>query len=622
MIQQRWKVIIPVTLALALSGCDKLSATFTPAAERINKAFPLPDDVALTITRFTESAVQNGDQAAAKERIERMMQVRALTCTSAINIGRFDSPEDIRRKPVDADCFKKQDAEIGDWVSLQRIAALLSKPPLFALTELGQFRALPSYEETTAGIIASAQSNVALVRGSRGSFTAIRLPDGKSIQTIREQRFNWNATALSPNGRVLIAQGETGRSVKAYDIETGALIWNSDQYTALLSWLPKSKALVMARGGTEPSAVVLSLETGKLTPYTASIRTPRWSLEVPGGSDRQLVGGDSGVALMDHAKEADGSIVSTQVQFWPVTRSMSSGKPFLMSNGTKLLYASYPGLGWLNMTTGQSGYLDMNLLRATDFAQISDTSLIFSVPKRDAPYQREGRVLDVEKMTVAPVLNSGNNFGAIQPLAPRVGFMQTGNVASVGDKVETGEPIGLEQAISAANLEVQLAKLQQVQAQTQAQVQAQAQARLEASAPTPMLTNVPANAQVEVIGVYESKFGMHGAGRARTSGPVRVTVAPSPTPLVLVLASYEPVRWFVDNSSNRKISAILVSGVHESGVTGARGAQVIQIGSKYAYKLNTPEYRDLKASVAQYVSNPIRTFQGTYSGEMFTVSGP
>lgn len=235
MIQQRWKVIIPATLALALSGCDKLSATFTPAAERINKAFPLPDDVALTITRFTESAVKNGDQAAAKERIERMMQVRALTCTSAINIGRFDSPEDIRRKPVDVDCFKKQDAEIGDWVSLQRIAALLSKSPLFALTELGQFRALPSYEETTVGIIASAQSNVALVRGSRGSFTAIRLPDGKSIQTIREQRFNWNATALSPNGRVLIAQGETGRSVKAYDIETGALIWNSDQYTAMLS---------------------------------------------------------------------------------------------------------------------------------------------------------------------------------------------------------------------------------------------------------------------------------------------------------------------------------------------------------------------------------------------------
>ncbi|MDM0109694.1 WD40 repeat domain-containing protein [Variovorax sp. J22R24] len=609
MIHARWKAIVIAALALVLSGCDKLSATLTPAAERITKAFPLADDVALATSRFIESAAREGGQAAAKDRIERMMQVRALACTSAISIGRFDSPEDIRRKPVDADCLRKQDADIGEWIGFQRIAALLLKPPLAPLAELGALRTLPSYEETTIGIITSAQSSVALLQGSQGGITAVRLPDGKAFQTIRGMRFNQNAIALSPNGRVMIAQADTGRSIKAYDIESGALVWSSDQYRSLVSWLPESGALVMTRGGTESGTVLLNLVTGKSTPYTAAIRSPSWAIAVPGGPDRRLVGGDSGVALMDHIKEAaDGGILATQVQFWPTTRPVSSGRPFLMNNGTKLVYVSYPGLGWLDLATGQSGYVDMGPLRAGNYAQISDTALLYTTPKPGASYQGEGRVLDVERMTVAPVLNYEHNLGSILPLSPRVGFMRRGNFVSVGSKVEVGESTDLQQAIAAANLEVQLAKLQQ------------AQTRQEGPGPAAMLTHVPPNAQVDAIGVYESKAGVHGAGAGRTAGPVRVTVMPSSTPLVLVLASYEPVRWMIENPGNRKISAVLVSGYHDSTVFGAGGAQVLKIGAGYAYKIDSPEYRELKASVARYVSNPIRIFQGTYSGQTFTVT--
>ena len=249
MSQQHWKVILPIALAITLAGCDKLSATFTPAVERVSKAFPLSDEVTLAVNRYIESPAQAVDKATAKDRIEKMMQVRALTCTSSINIGRFESPEDIRRKPVDADCFKKQDTEIREWIGFQQIAALLLKPPLVPLAPIGATRALPSYGESTVGIVTSAQSNVALAQGDRGLITVFRLPDGKPIQSISEQGFNSNAIELSPNGRVLIAQDRNGRSIKAYNTESGDLLWKSDQYRSLISWLPQAKGLVMSRDG-------------------------------------------------------------------------------------------------------------------------------------------------------------------------------------------------------------------------------------------------------------------------------------------------------------------------------------------------------------------------------------
>ena len=65
-----------------------------------------------------------------------------------------------------------------------------------------------------------------------------------------------------------------------------------------------------------------------------------------------------------------------------------------------------------------------------------------------------------------------------------------------------------------------------------------AQAKTDFASPTAMLINVPSNAQVDVIGLYESQTGVHGVGIPRLAGSVRVTVTPSSTPPVLVLSSY------------------------------------------------------------------------------------
>jgi hypothetical protein len=68
------------------------------------------------------------------------------------------------------------------------------------------------------------------------------------------------------------------------------------------------------------------------------------------------------------------------------------------------------------------------------------------------------------------------------------------------------------------------------------------------------------------------------------------------------------------------VSAVLLSGYHESSVFGADDAQVLRIGSNHAYKIDSPDYMTLKKNVARYVGNPVRTFQGAYSAQSFTVT--
>jgi hypothetical protein len=146
-------------------------------------------------------------------------------------------------------------------------------------------------------------------------------------------------------------------------------------------------------------------------------------------------------------------------------------------------------------------------------------------------------------------------------------------------------------------------------------------ARVTPNAPAPpaarLAVPVPPDADVSIVGVYEP-----ASRSARTTGPrepgvVTVHVAADSVPLVLVLSSYEAVSWRVNNQG-RPISAVLLSSYQPSTVTGIE-AQTSVIGRQHAYKVDTPEYNALKAQLAAYTSNPVRLFQGAYSGSAFTV---
>src|SRR5688572_26408310 len=115
-----------LAIVVCLAGCDMVKAGYTPAAEKINEAFPLPDEVQVARTRLL--AALEGDKTAQQRvgsQLDKLMELRALTCTALTPAGRFDTPAKIKAKVTDTACFTTQDAALEEWVGMQRVALAL-----------------------------------------------------------------------------------------------------------------------------------------------------------------------------------------------------------------------------------------------------------------------------------------------------------------------------------------------------------------------------------------------------------------------------------------------------------------------------------------------------------------
>ena len=69
------------------------------------------------------------------------------------------------------------------------------------------------------------------------------------------------------------------------------------------------------------------------------------------------------------------------------------------------------------------------------------------------------------------------------------------------------------------------------------------------------------NYEVHVIGNYESSNGIHGVFVEREAGDTDVVLTvtgESPRPLILVLTSYEPVRWRLSVTSGVTIDRVIL----------------------------------------------------------------
>ncbi|MBU2288553.1 MAG: hypothetical protein KKC85_19270 [Gammaproteobacteria bacterium] len=601
-----------------LGGCDRLATLWTSPAERIELAFPVPDEVSLSFKRLLEASASDDLGARAAERqYEKLRQVRALTCTASMSVGRFDTSTEIKSKVADPKCFGEQNELLAEWVGLRRVAASMKLPPIVPLEQLPPTRALPSVGETTVGITTSAASNVAVLTSAQQKLTAIRLPDGQPIQTFSAGVYAHTGLELSPNGRIFAIPHGYNRGMSFFDVESGAKIWTSSKYLRLITWLPELEGLVMTRSAQGQEAVLIDALTGKSAPYPIAEKRPTWSAIVPGAPHKRLIGGSSSVSIVDHERDGNGVLLAVPADHRRLAKPVTSSAPMLMNNGRTIVYVTMTSLAWADLETGDQGYWDTAALRGNGYAKLDETHVYFAASELGA-FRQQGKVLDINQATIASDLKFQHNDGLILPMTPRSGFMRRGESALIGSAVETGPPEDLQKAIASAQLETQLAKLRAA---------AQAQERqingLQTAMPAPpvaqaLLDQVPANAEVAVLGVYESKAGSHGLGRTRSAGFVRVTVTPASKPLVLVLTSYEPVRWIINNSG-RKISAILISGYYDSSALGITNVPVLKIGSSYAYKMDSPEYTRLKSDIARYVSNPVRSFQGTYSGQEFSV---
>ncbi|WNV07952.1 hypothetical protein [Tardiphaga sp. 709] len=78
---------------------------------------------------------------------------------------------------------------------------------------------------------------------------------------------------------------------------------------------------------------------------------------------------------------------------------------------------------------------------------------------------------------------------------------------------------------------------------------------------------VPAEAAMEAVSIYEPKGARHSAGSKRNPEPVDLRVS-KPGAVVLVLNAYEPAIWRISVAEGTRISGVILTGYYTSRVEG------------------------------------------------------
>ena len=138
----------------------------------------------------------------------------------------------------------------------------------------------------------------------------------------------------------------------------------------------------------------------------------------------------------------------------------------------------------------------------------------------------------------------------------------------------------------------------------------------------------PLDAEVHVIGIYESKSGGGKQGR------VDVEIRPTPKPVLLVMTSYFPVEWNVKLADGARLAQVIASGYNPQEVVGIPANVPIINRSYYpadgtrrkdgwfwSQDWNCPSGREITRRLNQMTQLPIATFQSEYGGESFVIDG-
>lgn len=619
-----------VLVAASLAGCDRLQALSMSKVERINAAFPIPEELVTAQNRLFGDL--EGDAAAKKRVAEahaQMLQVRALTCSTGAEIGRFDTAGEIRAKLTNVGCFREQDQALQSWVGLQRFIRLVGKPPVAPLADLPpRTPILSPPEEPPSQLFLARAANVAVAQSARSKLSTVELPSGRVRLASYGQNVQVHAgTTLSPNGRVLATQAYNVLS--ALDTETGSVVWSSDKYREVVAWIPEVGATVLAQKGNSAPAL-LDHVRGTVEPYPVPLGRVSWAVNMPQMPTRVVIGDSSNLALVDHAREADGTLAVQVVrQFRFEGRGHTSGVPQVMAGGKRLVYVTMNDLGWVDLESGQQGVWQFSVVGGYGFSKLSERALVMDA--RGEGVRSDAHVFDIELGTLQAVEGSTND-GLLQPLVTRPGFARRGHGSMwLGTTVQPrGEPRALETLVAERLLAQQLAKVAAAENTPAALSSGEAgrgwslpvppgiEGRVAPAPVRPMLAELPPDARVAAIGVYEAAVTTQRSGAGRIGG-IRVNLGPGAAPLVLVLASYEPVNWHIQDNG-RKIAAILVSSYGGgSNVLVGGSPNIIKANLGYAYQLGSPEYQRLQREVAKYVAAPIGSFQGGYKGQEFFV---
>src|SRR5581483_7522475 len=225
------------------------------------------------------------------------------------------------------------------------------------------------------------------------------------------------------------------------------------------------------------------------------------------------------------------------------------------------------------LDTFEQAEISLNPLFAQSCVATGDPDkVIISANAKDGSERGpEEFVYSISAKTVSRLNRTQLGTGRLIYIPPlkKVGLVAHSKITVI-DTLPVGESVALNDFVSEA---IEASNRRRFEA-------AEREAALARAAP---LADLAKNARIEAIGVYEGDGASHGPGLPRKAGQVEVRISRTQQPLVLVLSSYEPVRWKLVQEPGARLAAVLVSGYYPSEVVGAANARTVVIGNAYAY---------------------------------------
>ncbi len=128
--------------------------------------------------------------------------------------------------------------------------------------------------------------------------------------------------------------------------------------------------------------------------------------------------------------------------------------------------------------------------------------------------------------------------------------------------------------------------------------------------------------ELHLIGIYEADsnhhFGKHPTGIAQ------VKITRQDKPMILVLSSYEPVKWHLQLAPGVQIEKIILNGYHDQQIAGVSGIPVEEYSYQdtgnylgdFPFRSYSPAFAD---QLSQLTDTQLTSFQGCYRGTRFQI---
>lgn len=620
----RLLVVLMLSAAPLLSACG-LRERLESAENRINRVMPPDSGVqAARQLLLTQTAGQPDVQKALEPLWAARLRLRALTCSRDYNPTWRDSDADIRARLANTTCFADYDRSLQRWIGLQRAKLMLAQGPIRPALQSPPPQIF--HREFITAMITARDAPVVLLRGQTG-FDVIELASGRSlfkepgsqnVQVLMDVSPNGRLFTQAASGKVAIRATEGGETVVELAPADG-IIWLDNNVVALRSNNSMSLRLLDLASGEESTIP----GAGNGHAYQAA--------PVPGAPNRFNLFVNSRVDQIEIVNS--GGRYEAQLR---AEKRTKSGGGFALNTGGmsadgKVWIDGHQGVRVLNLETlelDEPSFEPVGTQTAWPTSDPSEFLLSMHLPTGDGITSRFNYyVYNYRANTLAPVTREPNASTRYQYIAAikRLALIENQNIRFI-DKLPAGASQPVAAVVAAFIDEMNQRRLAAAAAKESGVQGLQPGVTGSPNTPRSVADATPLQmqlreAQVEGVGVYEGRGAKHGGGQARQAGVVEVRVRRSSRPIALVLSSYEPVRWMLITEPGARLSAVLVSGYHESTVVGAGAARVYQIGQGYAYGQQSAGYSELQRAVERWTGKQISIFQGRYEGSSFAVGG-